>query len=129
MRIPINIASQPFRRDRAMMVASALVALLLAATLSALVLLARGNPGLGLCAGHAFSEQIATVTTYEVREVNPATGAALAFLSAVTGAGFLVQTCTATIASPRCCEPSSAWITQSLAQKPTSGGTPARGGA
>jgi hypothetical protein len=40
MRIPINLASRPFRRDRAMLVASAAVSLLLAATLGALIFLA-----------------------------------------------------------------------------------------
>jgi hypothetical protein len=40
MRIPINLASQPFRHDRAMLVVSVLVSLLLVATLSGLVLLA-----------------------------------------------------------------------------------------
>lgn len=39
-------------------------------------LMGHGHPGLALCAGHAFAEQIATTTTYEVREVNPGTGAA-----------------------------------------------------
>ena len=33
MKIPINLASQPFRRDRAMLVASIAVSLLLAGTL------------------------------------------------------------------------------------------------
>jgi hypothetical protein len=42
----------------------------------ALAVVAAGNPGLELCAGHAFAEQIAATTTYEVREINPATGAA-----------------------------------------------------
>lgn len=37
MKIPINLASQPFRRDRAMLVASAAVCLLLVATLVALI--------------------------------------------------------------------------------------------
>jgi hypothetical protein len=37
MKIPINIASQPFRRDRALLVASAAVSLLLVATLGALI--------------------------------------------------------------------------------------------
>ena len=40
MRIPINLASQPFRRDRAMIVASAAVALLLVVALGALIALA-----------------------------------------------------------------------------------------
>jgi hypothetical protein len=39
-------------------------------------LLVQGNPGLNICAGHAFSEVIATVTTYEVRELDPVTGVA-----------------------------------------------------
>ncbi len=37
MKIPINLASQPFRRDRAMLVASIAVCLLLAGTLAGLV--------------------------------------------------------------------------------------------
>jgi Tfp pilus assembly protein PilN len=37
MRIPINLASQPFRRDRAMIAASVAVSLLLVATLGALI--------------------------------------------------------------------------------------------
>jgi len=37
MKIPINLASQPFRRVRAMLLASAAVSLLLAATLAAVV--------------------------------------------------------------------------------------------
>jgi hypothetical protein len=40
MKIPINLASQPFRRDRAMLVASVAVSLLLVGTLGALVSLA-----------------------------------------------------------------------------------------
>ena len=40
MKIPINLASQPFRRDRAMLMASAAVGVLLAASLAALVMLA-----------------------------------------------------------------------------------------
>ena len=40
MKIPINLASQPFRRDRAMFVASAAVGALLLASLAALVMLA-----------------------------------------------------------------------------------------
>ena len=40
MKIPINLASQPFRRDRAMLVASVAVSLLLVGTLSALISLA-----------------------------------------------------------------------------------------
>jgi hypothetical protein len=45
-------------------------------TAQMLGLLAHVNPGLTLCAGQAFSEQITVVTTYEVREVNLATGVA-----------------------------------------------------
>src|SRR5271165_2024049 len=40
MKIPINLASQPFRRDRPMMVASVLVSALLVFTLGLLVYLA-----------------------------------------------------------------------------------------
>ena len=39
-------------------------------------LLSRVNPGLTLCLGQGFAEPIAGVTTYEIREVNPTTGAA-----------------------------------------------------
>ena len=41
MKIPINLASQPFRRDRAMMLASCAVAVVLVMTLGALIWLAR----------------------------------------------------------------------------------------
>lgn len=41
MRIPINLASQPFRRDRAMLVASIGVSILLCGTLAVLLMLAR----------------------------------------------------------------------------------------
>lgn len=41
MKIPINLASQPFRRDRAMLAASAAVGVLLVLTLGLLVYLAR----------------------------------------------------------------------------------------
>ena len=40
MKIPINLASQPFRSDRAMLVASAAVSLLLVASLGSLISLA-----------------------------------------------------------------------------------------
>jgi type IV pilus assembly protein PilN len=40
MKIPINLASQPFRRDRAMVVASTVVSLLLVVTLGILIRLA-----------------------------------------------------------------------------------------
>ena len=43
MKIPINLASQPFRRDRAMFLASAAVAILLIASLAALVTLANAD--------------------------------------------------------------------------------------
>jgi type IV pilus assembly protein PilN len=39
MKIPINLASEPFRRDRAMLVASVAVALMLIGTLAALIVL------------------------------------------------------------------------------------------
>lgn len=39
-------------------------------------LLALGNPGFQMCVGRAFTETIAGVTTYEVRELSPASGAA-----------------------------------------------------
>ena len=41
-----------------------------------LQLLARQHPGIALCAGQAFSEQITSTTTYEIRELNSATGSA-----------------------------------------------------
>ena len=44
--------------------------------LQTLALLERVHPGLSLCAGLAFSEPISKPTTYEVREVLPASGAA-----------------------------------------------------
>ena len=53
-------------------------------TANMLGLVAHVNPGLTLCAGQAFSEEIASVTTYEVREVNLATGAAGEVLGRVT---------------------------------------------
>jgi type IV pilus assembly protein PilN len=43
MKIPINLASQPFRRDRAMLVASAAVAVLLVVSLSVLITLANAD--------------------------------------------------------------------------------------
>ena len=43
MKIPINLASQPFRRDRAMLVASAAVAVLLVASLAVLITLANAD--------------------------------------------------------------------------------------
>jgi hypothetical protein len=45
-------------------------------TAQALGLLSRVNPGLSLCLGQGFAEQITGLTTYEVREVSLATGAA-----------------------------------------------------
>ena len=44
------------------------------AVAAGLALLERGNPGLQLCAGRAFSDALPTTTTYEVRETNPLTG-------------------------------------------------------
>ena len=43
MKIPINLASQPFRRDRAMLVASAAVGVLLVASLGVLITLANAD--------------------------------------------------------------------------------------
>jgi type IV pilus assembly protein PilN len=43
MKIPINLASEPFRRDRAMLVASAAVGILLVATLTVLITLANAD--------------------------------------------------------------------------------------
>ena len=43
MKIPINLASQPFRRDRAMLVASIAVCVLLAMTLGALISLGNAD--------------------------------------------------------------------------------------
>jgi Tfp pilus assembly protein PilN len=43
MKIPINLASQPFRRDRAMLVASVVVGILLVASLAALITLANAD--------------------------------------------------------------------------------------
>src|SRR5579884_2135719 len=43
MKIPINLASQPFRRDRAMLAASIAVSVLLVATLGVLISLAMAD--------------------------------------------------------------------------------------
>ena len=48
------------------------------------LLLAQLHPGLKLCAGQAFTEQITVTTTYEVRDVNLATGVAGDVLGRVT---------------------------------------------
>ncbi|HEX7577318.1 MAG TPA: hypothetical protein VF430_04705, partial [Verrucomicrobiae bacterium] len=40
-----------------------------------LALMGKGHPGLNLCLGRAFSEQVNSVTTYELRELDPTTGA------------------------------------------------------
>lgn len=53
-------------------------------TAQLLELLAHVHPGLTLCAGRAFAEQIAAVTTYEVREVDPATSSPGDVLGRVT---------------------------------------------
>ena len=53
-------------------------------TAQMLGLLAHVNPGLTLCAGQGFAEQITAITTYEVREVNLATGIAGDVLGRVT---------------------------------------------
>ena len=47
-------------------------------------LLARQHPGLLLCLGQGFAEKITTATTYEVREINPATGQAAEVVGQVT---------------------------------------------
>ena len=41
-----------------------------------LVMLGNGHPGMNRCLGRAFAEQINSVTTYELRELDPPTGAA-----------------------------------------------------
>ena len=51
---------------------------------STLSLLGRIHPGILLCGGQAFSEAINTVTTYEIRELNPADGTAGDVLGRVT---------------------------------------------
>ncbi len=55
-----------------------------AATSAVIGLLTVSNPGLRLCYGQAFAETIAGLTTYEVREVNPATGIAGDVIGRVT---------------------------------------------
>ncbi len=40
-----------------------------------LSLMGKGHPGLNRCLGRAFAEQVNSVTTYELRELNPTTGA------------------------------------------------------
>lgn len=52
--------------------------------LETLSLLSHNHPGLSLCAGLAFSEPINSVTTYEVREVNPADGSAGEVIGRIT---------------------------------------------
>jgi len=47
-----------------------------AGTAQTVALLAKVHPGLTLCLGQAFAEQISTTTTYELREVNPGTSVA-----------------------------------------------------
>jgi hypothetical protein len=49
-----------------------------------LTLLGRNHPGVLLCNGQAFSEPISTVTTYEIREVDPASGSAGDVIGRVT---------------------------------------------
>lgn len=53
-------------------------------TAQTLALIGRAHPGLCLCAGQGFSELISTITTYEIRELSPATGAAGAVVGRVT---------------------------------------------
>jgi len=55
-----------------------------ATTSAVLGLLTVSNPGLRLCYGQGFAEPMAGLTTYEVREVNPATGAAGDVIGRVT---------------------------------------------
>jgi hypothetical protein len=53
-------------------------------SMSELMILAHLHPGLNLCSGQAFAEAINAVTTYEVREVDPASGAAGDVIGRVT---------------------------------------------
>ncbi|MBI1839492.1 MAG: hypothetical protein HYR88_01395, partial [Verrucomicrobia bacterium] len=55
-----------------------------ASTGSSLGLLTVSHPGLRLCLGQAFAETIAGVTTYELRELNPASGVAGDVIGRVT---------------------------------------------
>ena len=52
--------------------------------LETISLLSHNHPGLSLCAGLAFAEPITSVTTYEVREVNPADGSAGEVIGRIT---------------------------------------------
>jgi type IV pilus assembly protein PilN len=70
MKIPINLASQPFRRDRAMLVASIAVCLLLVATMGALISLAMTDRAQLADVRHdvaALNRQIRAVTTEQAR--------------------------------------------------------------
>lgn len=70
MKIPINLASQPFRRDRAMVVASSVVAVLLVATLGVLINLAmQDNMQLGDVRHEValLKQQIQGVTTQQAK--------------------------------------------------------------
>jgi len=49
-----------------------------------LLILGRMHPGLNLCLGLGFAEVISATTTYEVREVNPASGVAAEVVGRVT---------------------------------------------
>jgi hypothetical protein len=49
-----------------------------------LLILSRLHPGLGLCLGQSFSEKISALTVYEIREVDPNSGAALNVVGRVT---------------------------------------------
>jgi hypothetical protein len=54
------------------------------ATADTFWLVSQVHPGLKLCAGLAFAEKITATTTYEIREVNPATGGSGDVLGRVT---------------------------------------------
>ncbi len=55
-----------------------------ASTAERLHVMARVHPGLALCLGEAFTEASAVLTTYEVREISPATGAPAQVVGRVT---------------------------------------------
>ena len=71
MKIPINLASQPFRRGRAMLVASIAVSLLLVGTLGVLILLAKADSNQLVDARrevNQLQEQIRKVETTQARQ-------------------------------------------------------------
>jgi type IV pilus assembly protein PilN len=70
MRIPINLASEPFRRDRAMVVGSAVCAALLACllgTLSYLILAERGRAGGTRVAVQRLSGEVRTMAAQQAK--------------------------------------------------------------